>query len=202
MQQFINIRRCSIGVVFLVLLLSACGPTGSSQPILGTPITTNTTASGGQDGGTACPAAMTVQNVDGTGIAYLSVQQKVSIGSTLLLALPSGTSQVVGLFQSQDDLNSYISHHNDIRLPLYQQQLYSGPSVLALKQANHDAYDLIILQGNSQGAKPGYDCRVIGNDQVDAAIQQLASHHAELQGVQPLMLSDYNFTQSTDEVFA
>lgn len=199
MQQFIYIRRLVIvvSIVLIVSTVSACGSAPSSQPILGTPA-----ATGGQNGGTACPAATTIQNVDGTSIAYLSIQQKVSMGNALVLALPNGTGQVVGLFQSQDDLNSYISHHNDIRLPLYQQQVYPGPSILVLKQVNHDAYDLIILQGNSQGAKPGYDCQVAGNDQVDAVVQQVSSRHAELQGVQPLALSDYNFTQPTNEKFA
>lgn len=152
-------------------------------------------------GGIPCPGATSIPNVDGTGVVYRSVEQQVSKGNALVLSIPGDTSQVVGLFQSQGDLNSYISQHDAAHLPLYQQHLYAGPSILVLKQVNQDAYDLIILQGSAQGGNPNYDCRVVGNDQVDSVVQQVSSLHTELQGVQPLQLSDYKYTLPTDQNF-
>ena len=205
MNQFLPIKRplAIVIIVFVFLLLSACGGTSSSQePVIIPSIGTESTSTAGQMNGTPCPAATSIKNVDGTAVVYLSIQQEVDAGNALVLSISAGTSQVVGLFQSQNDLNAYISHHNDAHLPLYQQQMYAGPSVLVLKQVNRNAFDLILLQGNSQGGKPNYDCRVVGNGQVNTVIPQVSTLHTELQGVQPLVLNDYKFTQPTDNNFA
>ena len=155
----------------------------------------------GQVVGIPCPAATSIQNVDGTAYVYWRVEQPVTRGNALVLSLRGGTSQVVDLFQSQGDLDGYISQHNTTRSLLYQQQLYPGPSILVLKQTNQDAYDLIVLQGNAQGGNPNYDCRVVGNDQIDQVIQQLSSLHPELQGVQPLQIPNHSYTMPTDQNF-
>jgi len=181
------------------LLVSGCGSASTSQQTV--IIIPTDTATGSQIDGTPCPGAMSVQNVDGTGVVYLSIQQQVNKGNALVLSLPGNTSQVVGLFQSQADLNSYISQHNSAHVLLYQQQMYPGPAILVLKQVKLDAYDLILLQGNSQGGQPNYDCRVAANDQVGQITQQVVSVHAQLQGVKPLELDDYKFTQPTDGNF-
>jgi hypothetical protein len=194
-------------ILFPLLLLAACsGPFTSQQPIINSTADTGGTpigaVGGGQIGGTPCPGATGIQNADGTHVVYQSLEQQVSKGNALVLSLPGDTSQVVGLFHTQDDLNSYIAQHNAAHSPLYQQHMYSGPSILVLQQVNQDAYDLIILQGKAQGGNPNYDCRVVPSTQVSQVIQQLTSLHTELQGVQPLQLSDYKFTLPTDQNFA
>ena len=197
-----------VSILSLLLLLAACSvPFTSQQPIInsttdtgGTPI--SAVGEGGQIGGTPCPGATGIQNAEGTSVVYQSLEQQVSKGNALVLSIPGNTSQVVGLFHTQDDLNSYIAQHNAAHSPLYQQHLYPGPSILVLQQVNQDAYDLIILQGNAQGGNPNYDCRVVANNQVSQIIQQVSSLHTELQGVKPLQLSDYSFTLPTDQNFA
>ena len=170
--------------------------------LLVVPESTPTSVGGGQVGGIPCPGATSIQNVDGTTYVYWRVEQPVTKGKALVLSLWGGTSQVVGLFQSQDDLNGYISHHDTEGLPLYEKGMYPGPKILVLKQVNQDAYDLIVLQGNAQGGNPNYDCRVVGNDQIDQVIKQLSSLHTELQGVQPLEFSDHQYTLPADQNFA
>ncbi|SRR6266852_3651343 len=167
-----------------------------------TPTSVGGGGGGGQVGSIPCPGATSIQNVDGTAYVYWRVEQPVTKGKALVLSIWGGTSQVVGLFQSQGDLKSYISQHDAKGLPLYQKLMYPGPSILVLEQVNQDAYDLIVLQGKAQGGNPNYDCRVVGNDQIDQAIQQLSSLHTELQGVQPLVLSDYKYTLPADQTFA
>ena len=202
-QRFVAI----IIMLSVFVLLAACSsPLTSQEPIInstadtgGTPI--GAIGGGGQVGGTPCLAATSIQNVDGTHVVYQRLEQQVSKGNALVLSLPGDSSQVVGLFQSQDDLNSYITQHNAAHLPLYQQHMYQGPTILVLHQVNQDAYDLIILQGNAQGGMPNYDCRVVANNQVNQVIQQVSSLHTELQGVQPLELNDYKFTLPTDQNF-
>ena|SRR2546425_213372 len=208
MKHRLQVQRFVAIIIMLsvLLLLSACSsPFTSQQPIINSTADTGGTPigaiGGGQVGGTPCPAATNIQNVDGTHVVYRSLQQQVSKGNALVLSLPGDISQVVGLFQSQDDLNSYITQHNAAHLPLYQQHMYQGPTILVLHQVNQNAYDLIILQGNAQGGMPNYDCRVVANNQVSQVIQQVSSLHTELQGVQPLELSDYKFTLPTDQNF-
>ena len=203
-KRFVTI----IIILFPLLLLAACSsPFTSQQPIInstadtgGTPI--GAVGGGEQIGGTSCPGAAGIQNAGGTSVVYQSIEQQVSKGNALVLSLPGDTSQVVGLFHTQDDLNSYIVQHNAAHSPLYQQHMYSGPSILVLQQVNQNAYDLIILQGNAQGGNPNYDCRVVPNNQVSQVIQQLTSLHTELQEVKALQLSDYKFTLPTDQNFA
>jgi hypothetical protein len=209
MEYCIQAKRfvAIINLLFPLLLLTACsGPFTSQQPIISSTADTGGTpigaVGGGQIDGTSCPVATGIQIAGGTSVVYQSLEQQVSKGNALVLSLPGDTSQVVGLFHTQDDLNSYIAQHNATHLPLYQQHMYSGPSILVLQQVNQDAYDLVILQGNAQGGNPSYDCRVVPNNQINQVIQQLTSLHTELQGVQPLKLSDYKFTLPTDQIFA
>jgi len=211
MKQFLHSKQLTAILLLLLTLqvLAACGGnTANQQPSIsttadtgGTPIGGGSSNGSGQVGGTPCPAATTIQNVNGTSVVYESIKQQVNRGNALILSLPTDTSQVVGLFQSQSDLNGYIAQHNAMHLALYQQQMYPGPSILVLQQVNQDAFDLILLQGNAQGGNPNYDCRVVGNNQVSQVIQQLPSVHTELQGVQPLQLSDYKYTLPTDHNF-
>ncbi len=205
-----HIKRFASIIILIVTLqvLCACtGPFTTQGPTISTTADTGGTPIGGQGvggqvAGTPCPAAMAVQNAEGTSIVYQSIQQQVTKGNALVLSLPGDTSQVVGLFQSQGNLNGYISQHNAGNLPLYRQNMYPGPSILVLQQVKQDAFDLIVLKGNAQGGKPNYDCRVVSNDQVDMVIQQLPGLHAELQGVQPLKFSDYKYTVPSDHNFA
>jgi len=210
MKHFTQTRRfvAILLLLFTLQALSACNsPFSNQQPNISTTADTGGTPIGGIGGagqlaGTPCPAAMTVKNIDGTSAVYKSIEQQVSKGNALVLSLPDGTSQVVGLFQSQNDLNGYIEQHNTAHLPVYKQNMYPGPSILVLQQVNQDAYDLIILEGSSTGGNPGYDCRVVANNQVDTVIQQLPNVHTELQGVQPLEISDYKYTLPSDHNFA
>ena len=146
-KRFVTI----IIILFPLLLLAACSsPFTGQQPIISSTADTGGTpigaVGGGQIGGTPCPGATGIQNAGGTSVVYQSLEQQVSKGNALVLSLPGETSQVVGLFHTQDDLNSYIAQHNAAHLPLYQQHMYPGPSILVLQQVNQDAYDLIILQ--------------------------------------------------------
>jgi ABC-type Fe3+-hydroxamate transport system substrate-binding protein len=210
MRPFTQIRRfvAIILLLFTLQVLSACnGPFSSQQPPISTTADTGGTpidgvGGGGQLAGNPCPAAKTVKNTDGTSVVYKSIEQQVVKGNALVLSLPGGTSQVVGLFQSQSDLDGYITQHNTAHSPVYKQTMYPGPSILVLQQVNQDAYDLIILEGGSKGGDPSYDCRVVSNNQVDSVLQQLPGAHTELQGVQPLKISDYKFTLPSDQHFA
>jgi serine/threonine protein kinase len=194
----IVVLMLTLGGIFVGRTKDPSRPPG----LLVVPESTPTSVGGGQVGGIPCPGATSIQNVDGTAYVYWRVEQPVTKGKALVLSLRGGTSQVVDLFQSQGDLDGYISQHDAKGLPLYQQHLYPGPSILVLKQVNQDAYDLIVLHGNAQGGNPNYDCRVVGNDQIDQVIQQLSSLYKELQGVQPLKFSDHPYTLLADQTFA
>jgi len=176
-------------------------PPDQSVDTGGTPISV-VGGGGGQVGGIQCPGATGIENVDGTAYVYRRIEQPVTKGNALVLSIWGGTSQVVGLFHTQDDLNSYIAQHNAAHSPLYQKHMFSGPWILVLKQINQGAYDLIVLQGNFKGDNPNYDCRVVPNNQVSQVIQQVSSLHTELQGVPPYELSDYNYTMPADQNFA
>jgi hypothetical protein len=210
MRHFTQIRRfvATILLLFSLQVLSACNSSFlSQQPSISTTADTGGTPIDGVSGdrqlaGSPCPAATDIQNADGTSVIYKSIEQEVTKGNALVLSLAAGSSQVVGLFQSQNDLNGYITQHNTAHIPVYKQTMYSGPSILVLQQLNQDAYDLIILEGSSTGGNPSYDCRVVANNQVDSVVQQLPSIHTELQGVQPLELNDYKFTMPSDKIFA
>jgi serine/threonine protein kinase len=194
----IVVLMLTLGGIFVGRTKDPSRPPG----LLVVPESTPTSVGGGQVGGIPCPGATSIQNVDGTTYVYWRVEQPVTKGKALVLYTSGGTSQVVGLFQSQDDLNGYISHHDTEGLPLYEKGMYPGPKILVLKQVNQDAYNLIVLQGNAQGGNPNDDCRVVGNDQIDQVIKQLSSLHTELQGVQPLEFSDHQYTLPADQNFA
>src|SRR5215467_3358575 len=133
MRRHIPITRIVpiILLLFTLQILSSCNsPFSIQQPTIittadtgGTPI--GGVVEGGQLAGTPCPAATGIQNVDRTSVVYQSIEQQVSKGNALVLSLPGDTSQVVGLFKSQSDLNSYIAQHNTGHMPLYKQSMYS-----------------------------------------------------------------------------